>query len=277
MRPIDTEPGSAERLSGPFFYGLAVALVFVGYLAVLQITNDGGLLDSAVSSLRNLAALAPAVLLAHAVLTARVRSWPPLRQLALHLALAPVFAFVWYWLLMVLIGLANGESLTKFVVRPFFPGPAVAWQLLQGLAGYAVVAALIYLRAQPAAAAVVLTGPLPQAEDSQKDELSRYFIRAGEDIHPIDVSEIVSIAGADDYAEVTTLTGSHLVRMTLAEFENALNQKSFIRVHRSRIVNVDRIARAEPAGGGRMLLHMENGEMIQCSRTGTRLLKDRVI
>jgi DNA-binding LytR/AlgR family response regulator len=65
--------------------------------------------------------------------------------------------------------------------------------------------------------------------------------------------------------------------MTLADFENVLGPKSFIRVHRSWIVNVDRIARAEPAGGGRMLLHMENGEMIQCSRTGSRLLKDRVI
>jgi DNA-binding LytR/AlgR family response regulator len=178
---------------------------------------------------------------------------------------------------MVMIGLANGETLTQFVVRPFFPGPAVAWQLLQGLTFYAVVAALIYLRAHPPASAVMLTGALPQPDPGQKKELSRYFIRAGEDIHPVDVSQIVSIAGADDYAQVTTLTGSHLVSMTLTEFENALSRSSFIRVHRSRIVNADRIARAEPAGGGRVLLHMENGEMIQCSRTGTRLLKDRVI
>jgi DNA-binding LytR/AlgR family response regulator len=48
-------------------------------------------------------------------------------------------------------------------------------------------------------------------------------------------------------------------------------------VHRSRIVNVERIERAEPAGGGRLLLHMEGGETIVASRAGSRLLRDRVI
>jgi len=91
------------------------------------------------------------------------------------------------------------------------------------------------------------------------------------------VAAIVSITGADDYAEVATLHGKHLVRLTLAEFEKALDGARFIRVHRSRIVNVDRVSRAEPAGGGRMLLHMENGEMISTSRAGARLLRDRVL
>jgi len=94
---------------------------------------------------------------------------------------------------------------------------------------------------------------------------------------PVDVDAIVSIAGADDYAEVRTLDGSHLVRLTLAEFEKSLDPALFIRVHRSRIVNVDRIARAEPAGGGRLLLHMEDGEIIGASRTGSKRLKDRVL
>jgi DNA-binding LytR/AlgR family response regulator len=65
--------------------------------------------------------------------------------------------------------------------------------------------------------------------------------------------------------------------MTLAEFEKSLDPAQFIRVHRSRIVNVDRIERAEPAGGGRLLLHMQDGEAIPASRTGSRLLRDRVI
>ena len=62
----------------------------------------------------------------------------------------------------------------------------------------------------------------------------------------------------------------------MVDSEAALDGDTFIRVHRSRIVNANRILRAEPAGGGRMLLHMENGEIIPASRTGTRLLRDRV-
>jgi DNA-binding LytR/AlgR family response regulator len=65
--------------------------------------------------------------------------------------------------------------------------------------------------------------------------------------------------------------------MTLTEFEQTLTSKNFIRVHRSHIVNVDRVAHAEPAGGGRLLLHMEDGELIPASRAGSRLLRERVI
>ena len=113
-----------------------------------------------------------------------------------------------------------------------------------------------------------------------RDELLRLHAERAsliDEIQPIDVDTIVSISGADDYAEVTTLGGKHLVRMTLAEFEKSLDPSRFIRVHRSRIVNVERIARAEPAGGGRLLLHMQDGEAIAASRTGSRLLRDRVI
>ncbi|MGH1556966.1 LytTR family DNA-binding domain-containing protein [Caulobacter segnis] len=65
---------------------------------------------------------------------------------------------------------------------------------------------------------------------------------------------------------------SHLVRMTLAQFEKTLDAALFVRVHRSSIVNVDMIERAEPAGGGRMLLHMANGQVVQASRAGSATL-----
>jgi DNA-binding LytR/AlgR family response regulator len=42
-------------------------------------------------------------------------------------------------------------------------------------------------------------------------------------------------------------------------------------------VNTHRIARAEPAGGGRLLLHMETGHTISTSRDGARLLRNRVL
>jgi DNA-binding LytR/AlgR family response regulator len=124
----------------------------------------------------------------------------------------------------------------------------------------------------------LIVAPAAEGNTAGKDaSASRYFIRDGEDIRPIDISQIVSITGADDYAEVATLSGRHLVRMTLNQFEKTLEGGIFIRIHRSRIVNVDPIVRAEPAGGGRMLLHMEDGEIVQASRTGTKLLRDRVI
>jgi len=270
---IEAEQG--KQISTSMFNALAVGLVFLSYLAVFRLTSDRSLGENVVSAIINMTPLLLLAAIVRSVLLKQVIGRSTARQLAAHVVLAPAFSLLWYWLLMVLIGVRHGESLLQFSVEPFFPKPAATWQLLQGITLYGLVATISYMRAQPPLPRFVVDTSVPQA--AKEPSLSRYFIRQGEDIHPIDVSQIVSISGADDYAEVATLGGKHLVRMNLAEFEAALEGASFIRVHRSRIVNVDRILRAEPAGGGRMLLHMENGEIVQASRAGTKLLRDRLL
>jgi hypothetical protein len=261
-------------LSDRRFYALAAALAFTAYFLVFLLVGAGGVVEAAASSLRNLIPLAIVSAAARPVIARQLIGRSLGRQLLGHVLLGAAYTLLLYWLLMVLIGVAEGNSFTQFVVRAFFPTGAVAWQLLQGVTFYALVASLTYLRAQPPGHALPFAVPDTAARDYSP---SRYFIRVGEDIQPIEIARIVSIKGADDYAEVATLDGRHLVRTTLAEFENTLEGDNFIRVHRSHIVNVDHVARAEPAGGGRMLLHMHNGEMIAASRAGSRLLRDRVI
>jgi hypothetical protein len=269
------EARAAERRLGESaFYGLAAGFVFLGYFATFLVVG-GEPLDAAASSLVNLVPLAIVAAAARVIVGRYLVDAAPARRLGGHLLLAPAFALLQYWLLMVLIGVRIGSSFTEFAVKAFFPGPAVAWQLLQGLTLYALVAALTTLRSRRELPSFVMAPHSPA--EVKEPELTRYFIRRGEDIWPVDISKIVSIAGADDYAEVATIEGRHLVRTTLAEFEASLDPARFLRIHRSSIVNLERIARAEPAGGGRMLLHMENGEMIQASRAGSKLLRDRVI
>ncbi|WP_176472961.1 LytTR family DNA-binding domain-containing protein [Sphingomonas lenta] len=48
-------------------------------------------------------------------------------------------------------------------------------------------------------------------------------------------------------------------------------------MHRSAIVNLDRVVRAEPAGGGRLLLHMEAGGVVQASRAGAKLVREQLL
>ncbi|MET4683044.1 LytTR family DNA-binding domain-containing protein [Brevundimonas faecalis] len=195
-----------------------------------------------------------------------------------HLAVGLGFALAAYWMLLVLLGLIHGVSATEFDVRPF-DHRAMAWQTLQNLTTYGVIAALVHLEAARAALTAAAVGTTEEVAKpvASGGDLSRYFIRSGEDIRPIEVAAIISIAGADDYAEVKTAAGRHLVRMTLTEFEAALDPDRFARVHRSHIVNLDRIARAEPAGNGRLLLHMEDGERIQTSRAGSQRVRARVL
>lgn len=271
-----TRPEEAVSLNDRQFYSLAAALAFTAYFIVFLLVGGGGIFDAAASSLRNLIPLVIVSAAAHPVISRHLVRRSLSRQLTGHLLLGAAYSLLLYWLLMVLIGISRGGSFVEFAVQAFFPTPAVAWQLLQGVTLYALVACLTYLRARAPLPSFVVA-PQVQEAPAKDQSPSRYFIRKGEDIHPIEISQIVSITGADDYAEVVTTAGRHLVKMTLTEFEKTLEGDNFIRVHRSHIVNVDRIARAEPAGGGRMLLHMDNGEMISASRAGSRLLRDRVI
>jgi hypothetical protein len=267
---------TGRRLGARSFDALAVALVFVAYTAVFLFMGNPNLVAAARASFINLVPLIIVAAAARALVARYLVKASLAVQVAGHVGFAALFTLSWHWLLMVSIGVGRSASPLEFAVRKFFDHPAMTWQLLQGLFAYAFVACLTYLRAQPPMPSFVVA-PREEGDPPKDPALSRYFIRQGEDIHPVDVSQIVSITGADDYAEVATMSGRHLVRMTLSEFEKTLEAENFIRVHRSRIVNVARITRAEPAGGGRMLLHMENGEMIQASRTGSKLLRDRVI
>jgi hypothetical protein len=165
-----------EKLGGRAFFGLAALFVFLGYLFALRLTSNEGWRDSVESSLRNLLPLTLLAIAARGVVIAfvmRQRTWV---QLACHILLAALFSLLWYWLLMVLIGLSAGESLTEFSVRPFFPGPAYAWQLLQGLTFYSLVAAVTYERAQPDLPSFVVADSASGTKEKESG-LSRYFIR----------------------------------------------------------------------------------------------------
>jgi hypothetical protein len=235
------------------------------------------------------------------IILRRLIGRPAVIQLIGHLLLCAAFVFLSYGLLIVLLGLVAGQGPNGFLVKPFSISGA-SWQSLENVTTYALVATVSYLQGQQGVSdargralvtddsqrlarggqsdALIATQPAEAAEDAEARTdvaLSRYFVRIGDELRPIDMDTVVSIGGADDYAEVSTLSGKHLVRVTLAEFAKSLDPTKYVRVHRSWIVNVHRVARAEPAGGGRLLLHMETGQTISTSRAGARLFRDRVI
>lgn len=291
----------------------AVLAVFVAYTVTLRFALG---LDLAGSLLGGLANTLPVVLFGLAVRRIVVRyliGKPATVQLLAHAVLCAMFMLLSYWLLIVLLGFFFGAAPDGFVVRPFKGGGA-AWQSLQNFTTYALIAAASYLSVQmrvaaPAGAGQTAGAPAgdlavqaaetaqefdsapaldpvpepapsltpPEPEARVDAALSRYFVRIGDELRPLDIGSVVCIGGAGDYAEVTTLTGKHLVRVTLAEFAGSLDPAKYVRVHRSWIVNTDRIARLESAGGGRLLLHLETGQTISTSREGASLLRSRVL
>lgn len=265
-----------QTISARVFNVLAVGLTFAAYWLALTLTYGGGPLHMLPPALTNTATLVLLAVAVRALLKTYVASRSAYLQLLAHAVLALLFSILWYWLLLVVTGMQHAESTTQFSVEAFLTGGDLVWQLIQGVSFYSLIALVTHVQAQNRAPMSEGSATIPPERPSEPT-LSRYLIRKGEEIHPVDVTQIVSITGADDYVEVATTGGHHLVRMRLAEFEQALRSNSFLRVHRSSIVNIDRLVRAEPAGGGRMLLHMENGESVAASRAGAKLLRDRVI
>lgn len=59
---------------------------------------------------------------------------------------------------------------------------------------------------------------------------------------------------------------THLVRETMKSLEAKVDPARFVRIHRSTIVNVDRIARIEPLGQGEYRVTMRSGARFESSR-----------
>ena len=81
---------------------------------------------------------------------------------------------------------------------------------------------------------------------------------------PFDDIDWVDAAG--DYMCVHALGETHIVRTTLTELIAKLDDSLFVRIHRSTIVNIERVVTVSPLQKGGSLLHLKGGEELKVSR-----------
>lgn len=79
----------------------------------------------------------------------------------------------------------------------------------------------------------------------------------------INVEDIVWIKGSANYVELHCANRMLLHRETLSKLESQLNPDKFIRVHRSAMVNVEKISSLSSELGRFSLLHMHNGDEVK--------------
>jgi two-component system LytT family response regulator len=101
----------------------------------------------------------------------------------------------------------------------------------------------------------------------------RLLVPDGNRIVPLAVPEIAWIKAEGDYARIHTGAKSYLVYRTLNDLEGRLDPADFMRVHRSAIVRLDRIAELEPVDSGRYQLTLRDGTRIVVSRSRGASLK----
>lgn len=241
-----------------------LAIFFFAYLMAFSITQ-GFSTSTLAAALVNAGALA----LSGIAMGALLRAIDPARfrlvaQLPFHVFAAVAFAFLWYFVVLAGFAMA-GNWLREGLVARAFSENAIVWQIFQGITLYAMIVLLLdRTRATESGDA--------SRQETDAEPKGPLLLRDRGEIVALDPDEIVRLSGAGDYVEIATPLRTFLSTRALASFARSLPPE-FLRVHRSHIVRYGAIVRAEPAGNGRLTLHLKDGAAVTTSRSGARLIR----
>ena len=96
--------------------------------------------------------------------------------------------------------------------------------------------------------------------------VSRFVVREGERYLLVRTADVHAFEANGNYVRLRTDAGNYMVRMTMAELEKKLDPGRFVRIHRSTVVNVDRIKEITPAWHGDFDVHLADGARLRLSR-----------
>lgn len=105
----------------------------------------------------------------------------------------------------------------------------------------------------------------------------RLLVRQRKQIVPIPVQEIDWFEADRDYVWIHVHDAKFLVERTMTKMESLLSSANFVRIHRSAMVNLDRVRHLEPLDSGRYRLHMEDGTRLVVSRKYAPKIRDLMV
>ena len=114
---------------------------------------------------------------------------------------------------------------------------------------------------------------LASAAGMRPSPLERILVKDGSKVHVIPVDKIDYIEAQDDYVAIKSDGKTHLKQERMAELEKELDATKFVRVHRSTILNLERIARIELYAKDSRMAILKDGTKLLISRTGYDKLK----
>lgn len=106
---------------------------------------------------------------------------------------------------------------------------------------------------------------------AEEEHASRYEklinVKDRGQIFRVDVDSIERIDAAGDYMCIYTADNSLILRETMKDLEKRLDPRTFQRVHRSTIVNLDQVRQVKPHTNGECFLVLESGAQVKVSRS----------
>jgi len=91
-------------------------------------------------------------------------------------------------------------------------------------------------------------------------------VKDGAKVHIIPVDRLDYAEAQDDYVSLHSLGKSHLKQQTISSLETALDPERFVRIHRSIIVNLERVRQLEISEDGGTDVILNSGTRLRLSR-----------
>lgn len=102
--------------------------------------------------------------------------------------------------------------------------------------------------------------------EARERRLTRLVVKSAGRVSFVRVEEIDWLEAADNYVRIHVSRESHLIRETLQSLVERLDPSKFLRIHRSTVVNFDRIKEMQPLFHGDYLVRLHDGTELTLTR-----------
>jgi two-component system LytT family response regulator len=106
--------------------------------------------------------------------------------------------------------------------------------------------------------------------------LERVLIRQEGRVHVLPIERIDFVQAQDDYLEFVVGGKRYRKQQTMSDLESQIDPTRFVRIHRSFILNIERLARIDLYGKDSWLAVLSDGTKLPMSRTGHAKLKELI-
>jgi two-component system, LytTR family, response regulator len=104
--------------------------------------------------------------------------------------------------------------------------------------------------------------------------LERIVVRDGTRVFIIPIAKLDYAEAQDDYVALVSEGKKHLKQQTISSLEGILDPSRFLRIHRSYIVNLEKVTKVEPYSKDNYMVVLSNGTQLPVSRSGYARLRD---
>jgi two-component system, LytTR family, response regulator len=101
--------------------------------------------------------------------------------------------------------------------------------------------------------------------DRREKRLSRIVVKEEGRVLLVDTRDVEWFESAGNYVRIHLRDGAHLIRATMHSLEQSLDGRAFVRIHRSTIVNLSRVAELQPRARGTYAVILKSGAELELS------------